>query len=153
MSLSPSTEYGNWEPRNFFFYGSLMDPEVLQTVLGLSELPTVSTGYIKGFKIKMWGIYPTLVPATENEDTKVMGTFWTVHRLDYQKRLTEYESSAYTTTEVTIIENDGENDHQGFVFCWAGAEDSPDLEDGFFDLARYQQYFKPSLLKRSGPAF
>ena len=153
MSLSPSTEYGNWKPRVVFFYGSLMDPEVLQAVLGLPELPTVSTGYVKGFKIKMWGIYPTLVPAKEDEDSKVMGTFWTIHRLEYQKRLTEYETSAYTTTEVTIIEDDGKNSHQGYVFCWAGDEDSQDLQDGSFNLARYQHHFKPSLLKRSGQAF
>jgi hypothetical protein len=153
MSLSPSTEYGNWRPRVFFFYGSPVDPEVLQAVLGLPELPTVSTGCVKGFRVKMWGIYPALVPAKEGEDSKVMGIFWTIHRLEYQKRLAEYETSAYTTAEVTIFEDDGKNSHQGYAFCWAGDEDSQDLQDGSFDLARYQQHFKLSLLKTSGPSF
>jgi hypothetical protein len=42
-----------FEPCHMFFYGSLMDPEVLQTVLRLPDLPTTTPAIIDGYKIKM----------------------------------------------------------------------------------------------------
>jgi hypothetical protein len=42
-----------WTPTMFFFYGTLMDPEILQSVLRLSELPQLQRGTILNFTIKM----------------------------------------------------------------------------------------------------
>jgi gamma-glutamylcyclotransferase (GGCT)/AIG2-like uncharacterized protein YtfP len=135
----------DWSPTVFFFYGSLMDREVLQTVLGLPVAPDVGKGYITGFKVKMWGIYPALVPNENNDGSKVTGTFWTVDHKDSETRLSNYETRAYKTTKVTIAESDGKATYEGRTFCWAGDIDSPDLEDGTFDFERYQQNFKPSM--------
>lgn len=62
-----------FKPCFMFFYGSLMDPEVVQTVLGLPEPPVMEKGLITGFKIRMWSIYLTLVPCA---GFKVYGTVW-----------------------------------------------------------------------------
>jgi hypothetical protein len=40
-------------PCYMFFYSSLMDVEVLQLVLGLSDIPSVVKGEIKRFSMKM----------------------------------------------------------------------------------------------------
>jgi hypothetical protein len=80
-------------PCFFFFYGSLMDPEVLQAVLGLPEVPVVKEGWVIGFATKMWGIYPALLPC---EGEKVFGTVWKVNAQSHFLRLMEYETFAYT---------------------------------------------------------
>ncbi|ROW10627.1 hypothetical protein VMCG_01609 [Cytospora schulzeri] len=66
-------------PPNFFFYGSLMDPDVLQVIAEISSNAPAATGEpelhrasIKGFRLKMWGVYPTLVPGSA-EDTVQAG--------------------------------------------------------------------------------
>ena len=43
-------------------YGSLMDPEVLQAVLDLRAIPTMRDGWVEGYAMKKWGIYPTAIP-------------------------------------------------------------------------------------------
>jgi gamma-glutamylcyclotransferase (GGCT)/AIG2-like uncharacterized protein YtfP len=130
-----------------FFYGSLMDTEVLQTILGLPSLPIVEEGRISGFKIKMWGIYPTLIPS---DDGQVVGTIWTVDDLHHFKRLIECETKAYTWRICDIYRQDGEVISGGRTFCWAGDPKSKELEEGSFDLYRYQKYFKSSTVRR-GP--
>jgi len=56
-----------WTPTPNFFYGTLMDPELLQSVLELSEPPQLQPGTISGFKIMLWVIYPGLVRAERRE--------------------------------------------------------------------------------------
>jgi hypothetical protein len=62
-----------WTPTPLFFYGTLMDPELLHSVLELSEPPQLLPGTMSGLKIMLWGIYPGLV-RTEGE--KVEGMVW-----------------------------------------------------------------------------
>ena len=81
-----------FEPCHMFFYGSLMDPEVLQTVLQLPDLPTTRPAIIDGYKIKTWGIYPALVPAHGN----VSGVVWKIESEEHFERLVAYKTSAYT---------------------------------------------------------
>jgi len=50
--LSPGPE-PHFTPCNFFFYDSLMDAKVLQTVLDLPSQPVYKTAFLSGFKIKM----------------------------------------------------------------------------------------------------
>lgn len=69
QSLEPFT------PGYMFFYRTLMDSEVLRTVTGVSELPAIEEAYITGYEMRMWGIYPALVPCTEGN---VVGTAWKV---------------------------------------------------------------------------
>lgn len=72
----PGQEKPLFKPCHLFLYGSLMDPEVLQSVLGLPELPILQKGWVTGFTMKMWGIYPALIPKVGV--TKVMGAVWKV---------------------------------------------------------------------------
>jgi len=128
-----------------FFYGSLMDPEVIQAILGLPEVPTTQPATISGFQIKMWGIYPTMIPSSSG---KVVGVVWEVTSEDQFERLAAYETAAYRWVKCEAILENGAVLKGCRTFCWAGEQDSKELEDGAFDLERYQKYFKPSVTGR-----
>jgi gamma-glutamylcyclotransferase (GGCT)/AIG2-like uncharacterized protein YtfP len=133
-------------PCYMFFYGSLMDADVLRAITGLPEAPLVKKGTITGFAIKMWGIYPALVTCSTG---KINGTVWEVTSKAQFRRLTAYETSAYTWCECDVVLEDGEVlSSQCYTFCWAGDVNSQDLEERKFDFERYQKYFKPSVLRR-----
>lgn len=128
-------------PCHMFFYGSLMDAEVLQTVTKLATPPTTRSGLVRGFRIKMWGIYPTVVP---DDRGVVAGTVWHTEDPPHVLLLQEYETGAYKLCECEIELEDGHMLPGSKIFCWAGDADSPELEDGVFDFERYQKHFKPS---------
>lgn len=128
-----------------FFYGSLMDPEVIQAVLRLSDLPTTKPATISGFLVKMWGIYPALIPSSSGE---VIGSVWEVTLEDHFERLAAYETAAYTWVECNATLEDGTVLQGCRTFCWSGSPDSKELEDGSFDLERYQKYFKSSVTRQ-----
>jgi len=134
----------------FFFYGSLMDPEVLQTVLSLAQTPTVEKASVAGFSMKMWGIYPTLIrsAAGVGGEEKISGTVWKVEEEAHFLRLSAYETGAYTWCPCEIELSSGDVLGGCRTFCWAGDPNSRDLEEGKFDLERYQKYFKPSVVRR-----
>lgn len=133
-----------FKPCHMFFYGSLMDPEVLQGVLRLPDLPTTTPATIDGYKIKMWGIYPTLVPAHGN----VSGVVWKLGSEEHFKRLVAYETHAYTWSNRSAMLQDGIVLSDCRIFVWAGSPDDEELEEGDFDLELYQMYFKPSAFRR-----
>lgn len=133
-----------FKPCHMFFYGSLMDPEILQTIVGLPEPPAVRRASISGFAVKMWGIYPALVPA---ENGKVSGTTWEVTSEAQFRKLAAYETSAYKWCECEIQLGDGEALSGCRTFCWAGHPKSRELEEGSFDLDRYQKHFKASVTR------
>jgi hypothetical protein len=122
-----------------------MDPEVLQAVLGLPETPIVANGWVTGFAVKMWGIYPALVP---HEGGKVSGSTWRINSESQFLRLKDYETSAYTRCACDIELSSGGVLSGCRTFCWAGDSDSK-AEEGTFDLQRYQRYFKPSVVRKS----
>jgi hypothetical protein len=70
-----------------------MDAEVLQTVLDLPSLLVYKTAFLSGFKIKMWSIYPTLVPSAASN--KIQGIVWKVESVEHFWGLREYETRAY----------------------------------------------------------
>ncbi|KAI4608121.1 hypothetical protein J4E83_009304 [Alternaria metachromatica] len=136
-----------FRPCYMFLYGSLMDPEVLQAVLNLPELPTTRPATITGFRVRMWSIYPALILG--DGDEKVSGVVWKVEEEDHFKRLQEYETYAYIWTWCEATLNDDETVLEKCrTFCWAGDPDSKELEDGSFDMARYQRVLKPSIVKK-----
>ncbi|KAK7964454.1 hypothetical protein PG996_007849 [Apiospora saccharicola] len=146
-----------FRPRHFFFYGTLMDPEVYQTVTKSPEAPAMRKGRITGFRMKMWGIYPTLVqvvpgssagPEAET-DTRITGTYCMVDSHVHLDNLQYYETTKYKPVDCTIMTEEGEELTNCATFGWAGDPDSAELEDGVFDFERYQKYFKPSVVKRS----
>lgn len=138
----PETEQ-TFNPCHMFFYGSLMDAQVLQTVAKLADPPTTRRGLVKGFKIKMWGIYPTVVP---DKHGVVAGTVWHTDDPSHLTRLQEYETGAYRLCDCDIELEGGQRLLGSKMFCWAGEADSPELEDGVFDFERYQKHFKPSIV-------
>lgn len=139
-----------FRPRHFFFYGSLMDPEVFQTITKSAEAPVMRKGSITGFKMKMWGIYPVLVPETEaGTDTKITGTWCMVDSHMRFLDLQEYETVKYTPLDCTIVTEDGTELKDSATFGWAGNPDNNELEDGVFNFERYQKYFKPSVVREN----
>lgn len=133
-------------PCFMFFYGSLMDPDVLQSVAGLEETPTAAAkGVMKGFSMKMWGIYPTIIPS---DDGEISGTVWKVESESQFLRLEEYESVAYTWCYCDVELEDGKVLKRCRTFCWAGDADSKYLKEGSFDLESYQKYFKASVIMK-----
>jgi len=122
-----------------------MDPEVLQAILDLPSALVVKKGFITGFSLKMWGIYPTII---QNGTGKVSGTVWEVHEEAHFLRLWEYETSSYTWCHCDVELDSGEILYGCRTFCWAGDPMSKDLEEGSFDLERYQRYFKASVVRK-----
>ena len=93
----------------------------------------------------MWGIYPALI---RNESGRVTGTVWAVATEAQFLRLTAYERSVYTWCEWDARLSNDEILQNCRTFCWAGDPDSKELEDGSFNLERYQKYFKPSVTRQ-----
>ncbi|KAF2191166.1 hypothetical protein K469DRAFT_732652 [Zopfia rhizophila CBS 207.26] len=143
--MSPIPQPPPLPPNALLTISSLIDPEVLQAILELPEPPPVRRASITGFSVKMWGIYPALV---RDENGKVSGTVWEVISKAQFLRLAAYETSVYTWCECDVKLNDGEILHNCRTFCWAGDSDSKGLEDGSFNLERYQKYFKSSVTRR-----
>ncbi|KAL9121917.1 MAG: hypothetical protein Q9187_001521, partial [Circinaria calcarea] len=134
-----------YAPRHLLFYGSLMDPEILQTVLNLPEAPSLRDGSIKDYTMRMWGIYPALVPS---KGSRIEGKVYLCETAQHFLHLIAYETGAYQWVPCRIELQNGDIIERGRVFVWAGKPDSKELIDGSFDFARYQQYFKPSVLKK-----
>jgi gamma-glutamylcyclotransferase (GGCT)/AIG2-like uncharacterized protein YtfP len=132
-----------------FFYGSLMDADVLQAILNLPDLPTMQPATITGYRIKMWSIYPTLVPS---EGGSVQGMLWETTSANQIDRLAAYETAAYKAEECDAVLASGEVVKGCRTFCWAGEAESEELVEGSFHLEWYQKYFKPSVIRRREPS-
>ncbi|KAK2791106.1 hypothetical protein FQN52_005062 [Onygenales sp. PD_12] len=145
-----------WTPTYLFVYGSLMDPDVLQHVLALpSPPPPLRPARLKNYKMKMWGIYPTLIPNPDDghSSTSIDGRLYLVEHPAHFTLLEMYESRAYTWDEVVVEFADGDGgttEQAGFkcrTFVWAGSAGSRELEEGGFDFERYRRVFKPAFLR------
>lgn len=133
-----------FSPCHMFFYGSLMDPKVIQAILQLPTRPITRKATLSRFSTKMWGIYPTLIP---NSKGLVGGVVWEVSSEAHFHRLAAYETSAYAWTRCSAQLDDGTSISECRAFCWAGDPQSRELEEGSFDLERHQKYFKRSVTR------
>ncbi|KAH4844673.1 hypothetical protein HBH75_190530 [Parastagonospora nodorum] len=149
MAASTSKQDRPFQPCHMFFYGSLIDPEVIQAILNLAELPTTKPAIISGFRIKLRGMYPALVPSASG---LVNGTVYKVDTEEHFNRLAAYESPAYDWVKCDATLEDSTVLPNYRTFCWAEIPDSNELEEGSFDLRRYQKCFKPSVTERGSPA-
>ena len=134
-----------FQPCYLFFYGSLMDPDILQNIARLENPPVLQDASIEGYKMKMWGgTYPTLlaIQAGENDPGKVTGKAWKATTLDQIRNLEYYETSAYKITECKIQLN-GNEIVDGMTFCWSGVNGDDELQEGSFDLEEYRKSTKP----------
>ncbi|KAF2801293.1 uncharacterized protein BDZ99DRAFT_403719, partial [Mytilinidion resinicola] len=59
-----------------------------------------------------------------------------------------YKTSAYSWSACDIKLVDGTTINSCRTFCWAGDPGSKELEEGAFDLERYQRYFKSSVVRK-----
>lgn len=135
------------KPKDLFFYGSLMDPDVIRAITEISTEPVVHKALIHGFKLKMWGFYPTLIPG-HAKDT-VHGVYWQSLNDRQLGLLQRYETHRYKLARCSIyVEKDGRTIDDGLTFVWAGDPGSSELKDGEFSLERYQLYFKPDAFKQ-----
>lgn len=144
--VDPEGDGEGFKPCIFFFYGTLMDPEVLMAVASLNDTPQLQDAWIDGFTMKMWtGIYPVLLPSNETgPQSRIHGKIWRATTLAQCLRLQEYESSAYEHADCQIQCRDGKSVN-GLVFIWAGHSESDELVEGTFDLETWQQRHKASL--------
>lgn len=134
------------KPKNLFFYGSLMDPDVLGVISDISADPKLHKASIPGFKLKMWGCYPTLVPGDAGDT--VQGVYWQAENDRQLGLLQRYETHRYKPAKCSIhVEKDESIIEDGLTFVWAGDPESSELKDGEFSLERYQLYFKPDFFK------
>lgn len=118
----------------YFFYGSLMDPSVLQLVLGLPESPTLTPAALYGWHMKMWGPYPAL-----NDDGPmewVEGMVYEVEGRQLKDRLAAYETEQYAEHMCEISFEGREETVTGKTFVWAG--DPSELREGKFNLKDWQ---------------
>ncbi|WEW61577.1 hypothetical protein PRK78_007068 [Emydomyces testavorans] len=142
LSTNPTTAWSS--PVLLFVYGSLMDTDIIQKVLHLASPPApLRAATLKNYKMKMWSIYPTILPHT---GSAVQGRVYPVERLEHFQRLERYETKAYTWCECEVEYDDGDVARGCRVFVWAGDPESKDLHEGSFDLERYQTYYKPFLI-------
>ncbi|KAK6543712.1 hypothetical protein TWF694_000447 [Orbilia ellipsospora] len=116
-------EVPTFEPTPLFFYGSLTVPAVLKRVLGLREEPVLRKAYITGFKIKLWGPYPALVPLSPDDTLNIVsGAVYTVQTEDHLERLISYETKNYRLVsgpiKLTDSEPEGSNEIAGMTFIW-----------------------------------
>lgn len=112
-SKAPASE--NY-PRTYFFYGSLMDPTRLSSVLGLRTNPELLPATVTGYHLMLWGPYPALIPEAGKA---VSGLAFTVQTDEDAQKLQYYETSNYAPQSCRIEMVDGTSE-EGWTFVWAG---------------------------------
>ncbi|KAI1467084.1 uncharacterized protein F4812DRAFT_459931 [Daldinia caldariorum] len=121
-----------FEPFYFFFYGSLQAEKTLMRACRLTDPNlTLIPASITGWKVMMWGRYPSLIPAEGNE---VKGMCWKCEKPKHVALLRFYETDAYRMEFCKITTGTGGVIENGRVFVSAVPED---LVEGTFDLLSY----------------
>ncbi|KAJ0120689.1 hypothetical protein J7T55_015421 [Diaporthe amygdali] len=124
----------------FFFYGTLMDPDIVQEVMGLPEPPVLKPALLRNRgHLRMWGPYPAFL-ADQEPRVDVKGMACEIEGTERKDRLATYEGDNYDETKcfINLVTEDGETDFiVARVFVWIGHED--ELSDGSFNLETYKQ--------------
>ncbi len=119
-------------PKQYFFYGSLMEPKMLVNLLGLTADPELRTALVVGYKTMMWGPFPALI---HKSGESVMGVVYSVQSAEGEANLQRYESTNYAPTSCEMEFEDGTRT-SGSTFLWVG--DQNDLEEGEYDFEAWQ---------------
>ncbi|CZR58953.1 uncharacterized protein PAC_08845 [Phialocephala subalpina] len=124
----PLEELGRYtyEPKPFFFYGTLTDPLQLQEVLKLPAPPVLKTARAQAHKIMLWGQYPALVRGPSGR--YVDGVSYFIEADEQQKMLRQYETKVYDVAGIRIVVK-GER-VSGRTFMRAKAGDLTGLTEG-----------------------
>ncbi len=85
----------------YFFYGTLMDPDVLATIIGENRAFIGESAWLTGYRrVFMRGAtYPGLVPAA---DERVEGVVVRGLDAEDERRLNRFEGDAYRSADVTV---------------------------------------------------
>lgn len=146
VDLSDSYTPEPFQKQYCFFYGTLMDPPTLASILRLPEPPVMRPAKVVGYHIKLWGPYPALLVGPPLQP--VEGLAYEVQSQEQLDRLSAYETSKYRIKACMIkfpSENGGEEERvRGKVFVWNG--ESEELREGNFSLEKWLQQ-----RKRKGP--
>ncbi|KAG8896199.1 hypothetical protein FRB99_009019, partial [Tulasnella sp. 403] len=132
----------DFQPRLCFFYGTLMLPHILRQVLRMDDLPSLTNARLRGYKMKMWGPYPTLLPLESDEASgdvevpPIRGRVYLVTQSAHIRSLERYETENYRLVECELeVEeqvSEGASEYhwvkrRGWTFIWNSYED--ELED------------------------
>ncbi|KAK3902361.1 hypothetical protein C8A05DRAFT_33951 [Staphylotrichum tortipilum] len=133
-----------YEPHYYFFYGTLMKPDVLKGVLGLpsSVEPVLRPAKVYGYELTNWGQYKALVEGVPG--TTVAGYAYFVESAEHEYKLAYYETNAYQLAPCNVYFTDGgpdgctedERPTPGYTFKYAG--DAQALKAGRFDRALWE---------------
>ena len=114
-------DHGAFHKELFFFYGTLMDPSTLSSVLGFHHRPMLYPAYILGYQRMLWGRYPALLPHIP--ERVVRGVAYLVQSEAERERLVRYETNRYVARECRIWLEDG-RERRGGCFCGMEVERS-----------------------------
>ncbi|KAJ5162421.1 hypothetical protein N7492_007813 [Penicillium capsulatum] len=123
-----------------FFYGSLMNPQILSHVLELSKSPPIMRrARVTGYQIKLWGRYPAFVEGqTFHFVDGMVCEPLSPTQLD---RLAAYETDKYRRLSclIEVLNDDGsiKETIEGITFAWNGRQD--ELQEGTFDSTQWKK--------------
>jgi gamma-glutamylcyclotransferase (GGCT)/AIG2-like uncharacterized protein YtfP len=105
-----------FKPVLAFFYGTLMDPQTLQKVLGLPHEPIMLAAMIAGYKRMQFGHNAVLLPTLD--DNVVQGYVYEIQVEDHYKRLDHYEGRHWRPVKCDINIAGSVEGVAGRVFIW-----------------------------------
>ena len=110
-------EYPVW----YFFYGRLLEPELLKRQLGLTKEPVYRPAQIQGAKMRSWQAkYKAVIDGSE--DDFVGGDAFLVENAEWEDSLRFFETDMYEVVRCGIQMMDGEGEEVfGLVFRFCGA--------------------------------
>lgn len=129
-----------YEPVYYFFYGTLVKPDILKGVLGLPTEPILRPANVYGYELTNWGQYKALIDGKPG--VALAGCAYLVESLDHEYRLAKYETGAYILKPCNIYftdNPDGREDEEatpGVTFKYAG--DAVALREGRFDRVLWE---------------
>nr|POF02207.1 hypothetical protein CFP56_65472 [Quercus suber] len=120
-------KYPTW----YFFYGTLLKPEVLRRILDLPAEPSYRPAHIVGYSLSKWGQYLTLIDGPQGNE--VEGAAYLVESEDHVAKLAYYETNAYESAPCNIYFHDEITPGVGFGHTFQYAGDAEALKAGKFD--------------------
>ncbi|KAK4245451.1 hypothetical protein C7999DRAFT_34213 [Corynascus novoguineensis] len=139
LQKPPSPPYVH-KPIHYFFYGTLMNPAILQGVLGFESQPDLRSAKVYGYELTNWAQYKTLIDS--NPGTVVTGRAYMAQSAEEEYKLAYYETNAYSVAPWAIYftdDPDGKEDANptiGKTFRYAG--DAQALKQGRFDWVLWE---------------
>ncbi|OQD87140.1 hypothetical protein PENANT_c006G04893 [Penicillium antarcticum] len=115
-TITPESGLFNPAPTGqHFFYGTLHNSTLLTSILDLTEDPVLRPAYLDGYKTKLWGSYPTLLP--KEPRVTGQGSVYGVMSVEHVERLATYETNNYATMACELrFEENGDSVYDEGVF-------------------------------------